>query len=120
MLIDTGCTWSSVQASCPLTTKMQAFSGVSGNIMRKPFTVPLDVYWDDLKVTHQFLYNLECSIGLMGRDLLSKLGCSIYCNGQGMHVTNIPPAKLMPMLMTEKLDTPRMLYLGDTEEPEEK
>ncbi|XP_031676918.1 uncharacterized protein LOC116371919 [Oncorhynchus kisutch] len=102
------------------TLKTQAFSGVLGNIMRKPFTVPLDVYWDDLKVTHQFLYNSECSIGLMGRDLLSKLGCSIYGNGQGMHVTNIPPAELMPMLMTEKLDPPRMLYLGDTEEPEEK
>uniref|UniRef100_A0A4W5Q2K7 ribonuclease H n=1 Tax=Hucho hucho TaxID=62062 RepID=A0A4W5Q2K7_9TELE len=116
MLIDTGCTWSSVQASYPLTNKTQAFSGVSGTIMRKPFTVPLEVYWDDQKVTHRFLYNPECSIGLMGRDLLSKLGCSIYCNDKGLHATTMPPCELMPIIMENFSDPPRMLYLGESQD----
>lgn len=84
MLIDTGCTWSSVQASYPLTNKTQAFSGVSQTIMRKPFTIPLDVYWDDQKVTHQFLYNPECSIGLMGRDLLSEIRLQYLLQWKGL------------------------------------
>lgn len=37
MLIDTGCTWSSVQTTHQLTEKTQAFSGVSGTIMRKQY-----------------------------------------------------------------------------------
>lgn len=87
--------------------------------MRKPYTVPLEVIWDELKVTHQFLYNPECSIGLMGRDLLSKLGCSIYCNQAGMHVTTTPLCELMPIIMDKLSDPPRMLYMGSEPDFEE-
>lgn len=119
MLIDTGCTWSSVQTTHQLTEKTQAFSGVSGTIMRKQYTVPLEVIWDEFKVTHQFLYNPECSIGLMGRHLLSKLGCSIYCNQAGMHVTTTPLHELMPIIMDKISDPPSMLYMGSEPDYEE-
>lgn len=116
MLIDTGCTWSSVQAAYQLTNKTQAFSGVSGAIMRKHFTVPLEVVWDNLEVTHQFLHNPECSVGLMGRDLLSKLGCSIYCSSKGLHATTLP-MEILGQTLAEQ--TSRMLYMGSCEEEEE-
>ena len=60
--------------------------GVSGKAHDWAFTEPLEYKFDKHTLTHSFLYVPECPVPLLGRDILHKLGATIYLMGDKLEI----------------------------------
>ena len=59
--------------------------GVSGKRKGHTFLETSFVQINGQLFLHSFLFVLDCPIPLMGRDLLTKLGASLFLEGHGNH-----------------------------------
>lgn len=110
LMADTGATYSCLWTLHPLSRNRLSVIGVSGMPQQQTFTVPLAVRCGNQSLTHQFLYAVECSVNLLGRDLLGKLRFNIYCNPNRLCLTTEPL----------KFDIfPKLLYVAPTPKEEE-
>jgi predicted aspartyl protease len=74
-MVDTGAKNSVVtQTVGPLSQKHITIIGATGDQTRCPFLLSRQCNIGSHEVRHEFIYLPDCSIGLMGRDLLCKLG----------------------------------------------
>ena len=77
-MVDTGTELSVVtKPVAPLSKKITAVTGVSGEEMSKSFCQPRKCRMAGHQVIHEFLYIPECPVPLLERDLLSKLGAEV-------------------------------------------
>ena len=77
-MVNTGAELSVVtKPVAPLSKKITAITGVSGEEMIKPFCQPRKCQMGEHQVIHEFLYIPECPVPLLGRNLLSKLGAPV-------------------------------------------
>ena len=61
----------------PLTKTVVPVVGAMGKRTLWPFLQPMECMIGDTKLTHEFLYMPECSLPLLGWDLLCKLNAQI-------------------------------------------
>ena len=82
-LVATGATCSVLTRSAgPLSNHDCIVKGFDGQPKAGRFTSPLAYGIRSIIITHSLLYMPECPVPLLGRDLLSKLGASVFL-GQG-------------------------------------
>lgn len=85
-LLDTGAAKSVLTSSLnlPMTRKTIRAVGVSGEVQTYPLTAPAEVTIGPLHTKHSFLLAASAPTNLLGRDLLCKMGCVIYCTPDGV------------------------------------
>ena len=78
-LVDTGATCSVLAwPAGPLSSHDCTVMGVDGQPKVRRFMFPLACGIGSIIIAHSFLYMPECSVPLLRRDLLNKLGASIF------------------------------------------
>ena len=77
-LLDTGAAYPVlVSFSGPFSSDSCQVTGVSGKLTTRPFAVPLYCYWEGYTFCHSFLVIPECSLPLLGRDIMNKQGAKL-------------------------------------------
>ena len=118
-LVDTGCTYSAIRSPQMLSSDSISVVGVTGSPEAQSRTIPLTFSWENSQLKHQFLYCPKCPINLLGRDLLCKMGCTIYLTESGVAVSTNPPSStpdrpvrimMMPLLPTPTLSETQEVY----------
>ncbi|AHA93384.1 F-pol [Chelonid alphaherpesvirus 5] len=107
-LVDTGASVSAIRRAdlpdvLPSGESMSAI-GISGVPSRLQLSKPLKVGAASQVYQHAFLLSDTLPVNLLGRDLLCKLGCSIFCSPKGVYL-RIPrqaEAHLLPLLKSEE------------------
>jgi hypothetical protein len=78
LMVDMGTEHSVVtQLVGTLSQKHTTIIGVTGDQAHHPFLVSRQCNLGSHEVRHEFLYLPDCPVGLMGKDLLCKLGAQI-------------------------------------------
>ena len=112
-LVDTGATKSALRKSdfpdAPLSRERVKVVGMSGVAMSIPRTEQLRVEIGPLSVHHVFLMATDTPINLLGRDLLSKLNCTVKCTPGGVYL-EIPHESHIPMLNLLQESTENLVY----------
>lgn len=113
-LVDTRASVWAIQSKCfpspPLTRQVVQAVGIFNEPVLHPVTEPLTVSIGPLSAEHAFLLSSTSPVNLLGRDLLCKLGCSIFCTPKGVYSelpeTNGPS----PQAAQDLLDIPLAEY----------
>lgn len=96
-LIDTGASRSTLRAqefpSVPLSTDIVTAVGVGNSPIPHPVTSPLSVSIGPLSDYHAFLLSPCSPVNLLGKDLLCKLNCTIFCTPDGVFLEVPDPAQ---------------------------
>ncbi|XP_034647845.1 uncharacterized protein LOC117888497 [Trachemys scripta elegans] len=94
--------------SVPLTTLSVNAVGISNQPVSHPVTKPLAVSLGPLANKHAFLLSPSSPVNLLGRDLLCKLGCAIYCTPDGVFL-QVPDENTNLVLATLHIEEPAKL-----------
>ena len=85
-LIDTGASFLVLtQRIGNLSNHKEYIMGLSGKRQGHTFLEPLLCKVNGQLFLHSFLFMPDCPIPLMARDLLTKLGATLFLEGQGNH-----------------------------------
>ena len=88
-MIDSGATFSFLtQKNGNPSNHKEYVMGVSGKMQGHTFVEPLLCKINGQLFLHSFLFAPDCPIPLMERDLLIKLGATLFLKGQGNHPHN--------------------------------
>ena len=99
-LIDTGATfWVLTQRIGNLSNHREYVMGLSGKRQGRTFLEPLLCNINGQLILHSFLFVPDCPIPLIGRDLLTKLGVTLFLGEQGTHPHH-------QMVLTENREEP--------------
>ncbi|XP_078506943.1 uncharacterized protein LOC144767334 [Lissotriton helveticus] len=89
-LVDTGASRSTVRSAVvpnlPLSGQTIQVVGVANRRMTNPLTEPVPVKIGSFSDRHQFVVCDSSPVCLLGRDLLCKLNCTIYCTPKGVEL----------------------------------
>ncbi|XP_078521675.1 uncharacterized protein LOC144790911 [Lissotriton helveticus] len=89
-LVDTGASRSTVRSAVvpnlPLSGQTIQVVGVANRRMTNPLTEPVPVKIGSFSDQHQFVVCDSSPVCLLGRDLLCKLNCTIYCTPKGVEL----------------------------------
>lgn len=112
-LVDTGAARSVLTSSLdlPITRKTISAVGVSGVVHKYPLTAPVEVTLGPLRTKHSFLLAASAPTNLLGRDLLCKMGCVIYCTPEGVFL-DVPGNHIQEV--QDILETPEKLMVFST------
>lgn len=78
--------------------------GVTGKRALKPFLKPMECTIRNTTLTHEFLYMPECTLPLLGHNLLCKLKAQLKFSDKSiqLHVLEETARKAQLCLLTEK------------------
>lgn len=90
MMVDSGATFTCIQPKdakhLPMSGHHVRTIGFEGIRQLIPSTQPVELHYKNQKATLPILVSEHTPIGLLGRDALCKLNCTIKCTPDGCHV----------------------------------
>lgn len=89
-LVDTGASRSTLKAAefpfLPYSPETVNAVGIGGQPIPHPVSEPVSISIGPLSENHAFLLSPCAPVNLLGKDLLCKLGCVIYCSPDGVYL----------------------------------
>ncbi|XP_075771896.1 retrovirus-related Pol polyprotein from transposon 17.6 [Pelodiscus sinensis] len=89
VLVDTGASRSTLQASSfsiPISNQVVNAVGISNQVVPHPVSKPVSLVLGPISEHHSFLLSPTSPVNLLGRDLLCRLRCTIFCTPDGVYL----------------------------------
>ncbi|XP_013856482.1 uncharacterized protein LOC106512401 [Austrofundulus limnaeus] len=116
MLVDSGATFTCVHSRdaihLPMSGKFARTIGFEGKKQLIPFTKPVDISCGGQRVKMPILVSDNTPTGLLGRDALCELNCTIQCTPDGCQVQFPKESNFQLPMLTDNAG-PSVCWIGD-------
>jgi hypothetical protein len=118
-MVDMGADHSVVtQPVGPLSQKHTTSIGATGDWAHQLFLVSRQCSLGSHEVRHEFLYLPDCPVGLMGRELLCKLGVQITFDSDGTAALKLRGPEAKTLTLTAAQEEEWQFYAPEGRPPE--